>query len=102
MFKQVILSLMVTFVFSVLVNSAVADVYVRGHLRSNGTYVPPHYRSNADSSFHNNWSTHPNINPYTGQIGTRRTPSYPKNPSFQNYAPRSSSFPSKSWSSLWK
>ena len=47
-------------------------VYVRGHYRSNGTYVQPHYRSAPDRSFRNNWSTYPNVNPYTGKIGTRR------------------------------
>lgn len=58
------------------------DTYVRGHFRSDGTYVQPHYRSAPDSSFNNNWSTSPNVNPYTGQRGTRqptwndRAPSY--------------------------
>jgi hypothetical protein len=62
----------------VLVASVTADaaVRVRGSFRSNGTYVQPHYRSNPDRSFYNNWSTYPNVNPYTGTIGTRRTPSY--------------------------
>ena len=56
--------------------TAGADVHVRGYYRSNGTYVRPHWRSDPDSSFDNNWSTYPNVNPYTGKIGTRRTPSY--------------------------
>ena len=50
------------------------DVYVRGHYRSNGTYVQPHYRSAPDGKVFNNWSTKPNINPYTGKMGTQRTP----------------------------
>ena len=57
--------------------TANADVRVRGHFRSNGTYVQPHYRSNPDGNFSNNWSTYPNVNPYTGSVGTRITPSYP-------------------------
>lgn len=56
--------------------SANADVYVRGYVRSNGTYVQPHYRSNPDGNFYNNWSTKPNINPYTGKMGTKITPDY--------------------------
>jgi opacity protein-like surface antigen len=56
--------------------AAEAAVRVRGYSRSNGTYVQPHYRSNPDGNFYNNWSTYPNINPYTGTTGTRRTPSY--------------------------
>ena len=51
--------------------AAHADQHVRGHYRSNGTYVQPHYRSDRDGSFNNNWSTRPNINPYTGREGTR-------------------------------
>ena len=53
-------------------SQAMADVRVRGHYRSNGSYVQPHYRSNPDGNFYNNWSTYPNVNPYTGRTGTRR------------------------------
>jgi hypothetical protein len=70
--------------------AAHADTYVRGHTRSNGTYVAPHYRSDADSSFNNNWSTAPNINPYTGQAGTR-APSYDFSPTIP-YSPSGPSF----------
>lgn len=55
-----------------------ADVYVNGYLRSNGTPVAAHYRSNPDGALSNNWSTYPNVNPYTGAIGTRSIPSYSK------------------------
>lgn len=48
-----------------------APVHVRGHMRSNGTYVQPHYRSGADHTVRNNWSTRGNVNPYTGKHGTR-------------------------------
>ena len=34
--------------------NANARVNVRGHYRSNGTYVQPHSRSNPDSSIYNN------------------------------------------------
>ena len=47
-----------------------ADTYVQGYLKGNGTYVQPHYRSSPDRSYNNNWSTRPNVNPYTGQRGT--------------------------------
>lgn len=63
------------FASSITALPAAADTYVNGYTRSNGTYVAPHYRSDADSSFNNNWSTQGNINPYTGQAGTK-TPSY--------------------------
>ena len=49
---------------------AVADVYVQGYQRSDGTYVQPHHRSDPDGDVSNNWSTKGNQNPYTGQAGT--------------------------------
>lgn len=48
------------------------DVWVQPHRRSNGTYVPGHYRSYPDGNVRNNWSQYPNVNPYTGARGTRR------------------------------
>jgi len=51
--------------------TASAQVYVHGHTTKNGTYVAPHYRSSPDSSKLNNWSTKGNVNPYTGQAGTK-------------------------------
>ena len=47
------------------------DVHVRGYFRSDGTYVAPHYRSAPNSTTLDNWSTRGNVNPYTGQPGTR-------------------------------
>lgn len=79
-----------------------ADVRVRGYYRSNGTYVRPHYRSDPDGNFYNNWSTYPNINPYTGAIGTRRTPSYSSGYSWRTPSYSSRSFwrtPTYNWSS---
>jgi hypothetical protein len=64
---------------------AKADVYVHGYVRSNGTHVAPHFRSNPDHSFYNNWSTFPNINPYTGRMGARLTPSYVPRMSLPSY-----------------
>jgi hypothetical protein len=74
--QKTMTTLMVLAVTCVASLSADADVYVRGHRRSNGSYVQPHYRSNPDGNFNNNWSTYPNVNPHTGSVGTRRTPSY--------------------------
>ena len=63
---------MKTFFFCllVLVNAGVfADEYVHGYIRSDGTYVQPHFRSSPDSNPYNNWSTRGNVNPYTGERG---------------------------------
>jgi len=62
-----------------------ADVKVEGHYRSDGTYVKPHYRSDPNSNFHDNWSTKPNVNPHTGKVGTKVTP---PNHSYDRYRPR--------------
>jgi hypothetical protein len=59
-------------IFIIISGTAFADVSVRGYYRSNGTYVQPHYRSNPDGNVYNNWSTYPNVNPYTGRTGTKR------------------------------
>ena len=55
-----------------VVPAIAGDVFVPGRFRHDGTYVQPHMRSAPDSSFNNNWSTYPNVNPYTGQQGTRQ------------------------------
>lgn len=55
------------------------DVYVNGYTRKDGTYVPPHFRSAPDGNPNNNWSTYPNVNPYTGQQGTRHPELYQGN-----------------------
>jgi len=52
---------------------ALADQYVDGYTRKDGTYVKPHWRNDADSSFGNNWSTKGNVSPGTGEKGTRTT-----------------------------
>lgn len=54
---------------------ASAQNHVNGYVRRDGTYVAPHMRSAPDSSYNNNWSTSPNVNPYTGQTGTH-APTY--------------------------
>jgi uncharacterized protein YxeA len=68
--KKIILSL-IAILF--LITSTLADTYVRGYYKSNGTYVQPHYRSSPNSTTSDNWSTYGNTNPYTGERGTRRS-----------------------------
>jgi hypothetical protein len=58
-----ILFLISSFVFA-------QDVYVSGYYRSNGTYVKPHYRTAPNHTINDNYSTYPNVNPYTGKVGT--------------------------------
>lgn len=42
---------------AVIATPALADTYVRGYTKSNGTYVAPHYRSSPDNSRSNNYGT---------------------------------------------
>jgi hypothetical protein len=50
--------------------STVDAVWVNAYYRADGTYVSGHYRSRADGDPSNNWSTSPNVNPYTGKPGS--------------------------------
>lgn len=52
-------------------SAAIADTYVQGHTRSDGTYVQGYYRTDANSTRNDNYSTQGNTNPYTGQAGTK-------------------------------
>jgi len=48
-----------------------ATVHVKAHTTNTGTYVPAHTRTAPDRSKYNNWSTKGNVNPYTGEAGTK-------------------------------
>jgi hypothetical protein len=52
-------------------------VPVRPHIRYNGTVVKPHFRTSPNATIKDNWSTRPNINPFTGKSGTRNPFSAP-------------------------
>lgn len=60
---------------------ALADQYVKGHTRSDGTYVAPHHRSSPNSVQYDNYSTKGNTNPYTGERGSQRDTTYDYKPS---------------------
>ena len=47
---------------------------VRPYTRRDGRFVPPHRQSNPNREWRDNWSTNPNVNPYTGREGSRITP----------------------------
>jgi hypothetical protein len=52
------------------INPVLADDYVNGHYRQNGTYVQPYVRSNSNYTQYDNYSTKGNYNPYSGDYGT--------------------------------
>ena len=45
--------------------------YQQGYNRSNGTYVHGHYKTNVNSTNHDNFSTSGNVNSFTGTEGSR-------------------------------
>jgi Ni/Co efflux regulator RcnB len=51
--------------------AAIADTYVNGYYRKDGTYVQGYYRTSPNSTTTDNYSSQGNINPYTGDAGTR-------------------------------
>jgi hypothetical protein len=43
--------------------------YQRGYIKKNGTYVRPHYKTKTNKTNLDNYSTKPNVDPYTGKKG---------------------------------
>ncbi len=50
---------------------AVGSHRVRGYTKINGTYVAPHLKTYSNHTQRDNYSSRPNINPYTGKSGTK-------------------------------
>jgi hypothetical protein len=49
--------------------SAQTTTLVPGYIKKNGTYVAPYYKTTQNKTKADNFSTKPNINPYTGKEG---------------------------------
>lgn len=45
------------------------DAAVKGTIRKNGTYVSPHHRTTPNKTRTDNYSSTPNVNPYTSKEG---------------------------------
>jgi len=101
--KQVFFAVLFTIIigsFFLISHNAVADVWVNGYYRSNGTYVSGHYRSSPDGDPYNNWSFPGNTNPYTGETAGGSASTYLENyygndsytPSYDSYTPSYNSY----------
>lgn len=59
---------------------------VNGYIKKDGTYVAPHYRTQANGTVLDNYSTKPNVNPYTGKQGAKpATPTYGVTSAYKPY-----------------
>ena len=102
-YKWLVLFLVIASAYSLFGAVKVKGHYRSGYYRKNGTYVSPtyvkpHYRSDPDGNVWNNWSTYPNINPYTGEQGTKYKYSSPSSDKKSNY--NYISYPSGPWSEI--
>ena len=59
------------FAAALMSTNSMADTYVDGYFKADGTYVMPYVRSDSNSTNLDNYSTQGNSNPYTGSEGTR-------------------------------
>ena len=44
--------------------------YQSGYIKRNGTYVQPHFKTQTNTTNHDNFTTKPNTNSYTRKAGT--------------------------------
>lgn len=44
---------------------------VQGYTKKDGAYVAPYQRTAPNGTQRDNWSSKPNVNPYTGKEGTK-------------------------------
>ena len=87
--------------------TSMAQVHVNGYVKSNGTIVKEHWRSNPDYTRDNNYGTIGNINPYTGSVGTKPggynpsynpiQTSYPTVPNYNCSFPSSTRYSNSRW-----
>jgi len=69
----VALSIFASPVFAKKQSSGGGSHSVKGHVKKNGTYVQPHRATNPNQTQRDNWSSKPNVNPYTSKPGTKET-----------------------------
>ncbi len=80
--------------FTTALSFAQSHVWVSGYTRSNGTYVPGHYRTAPNYTRNDNWTTRGNTNPYTGKAGTLPRDGYSNRANRVSYPTPSYSTPS--------
>lgn len=87
-FLTVVLFLLSIQTVAYAASSSGAPVPVKGYYRKDGTYVAPYVRSAPNGTAADNYSTKGNVNPYTGEAGTKNvTDASLSSGSSQNIAP---------------
>lgn len=61
------------------VSSYGAPVHHSGYVKKDGTYVQPHYQTAPNGTKVDNWSSKPNVNPFTGKEGSKDPFALPSN-----------------------
>ena len=68
---SVVKRMLVVLTFLLISPLVTADTWVNGYVRRDGTYVQGHYRQESNSTDLDNYSTQGNVNPHSGELGTR-------------------------------
>lgn len=78
-FKTLSLLVVALFVFIISAQAQVnpSQTYVQGYTRADGTYVSGYYKTTPNETNRDNFTTKPNVNPYTGKPGTIEPDSKP-------------------------
>ena len=61
----------IIYLFFLIQNVCLAETYVNGYFKNDGSYVEPHYRSSPNQTNLDNYSTKGNSNPYNYSEGAR-------------------------------
>ena len=62
---------LIILIFLIVLNFQSYATHVHGYHRKNGTYVHQHNRTDENQTQRDNYSSKPNVNPYTGKRGTK-------------------------------
>lgn len=72
--------------FSLITSAQQGDVYVQSYLKSDGTFIPDHYRTPKTETINDNYTTKGNVNPYNGRPGYIPREGNYKNTKTQTYS----------------
>lgn len=80
--KSILILAFLGFAMAAMAQTNSSTRYQNGYFKSDGTYVPGHFKTTANTTNHDNLSTTPNTNYFTGENGSRARD---YSPQAQNY-----------------